>query len=582
MQIPIDDPTASLTRSQLSEDQHTAASVFVLDQMARRLALVTALMAALVPLVGIPYFASTDISNLFFITPSLLLAVGIGIYRKRLSAQVIAAAFALVMCGLVFNAVRLHGLLHPMVVLLVIALGALALLTTRRSTIIGGILMFGTAFFMTLSLRLDQVGGELFSLTMAHVAELITWLALGGFNTWIAVYVLSALVYELEISNIAERREREHRWLAERGAQQSEEQMRRILDNAPVGITLLDEKGDIIGWNRVNEMFLGVSSEKMLGTAFHDFLCQVDPQHPLLVKLDELYRGRPFFNLVFDVASRRGVAHFMMSGKPIFDEAGRVCGAVTVGADITNVIRGVNDVRQERHSEEVAQLAHDIRSPLMALGLSVEVLQMLLENEQPDLERIRAKLPIIQQQQEHAAEVVEGYYSTLNNRDTPQVSLSPGSLAEMAATVLRASFQSQDIALEVDSTLAEGEAVSTHSVLVRQILINLLANARDAVLAIAERSDIQGWVRLVVEPSGDQIIYSVSDNGGGRLPIDPEVLFNRGFTTKPVGEGTGMGLFIGRATAQHIGGSLDVIQGEHGLIFQLSLPRIDPHASEHF
>jgi len=242
MQIPIDDPTASLTRAQLSEDQHTAASASVLDQMARRLALGTALMAALVPLVGIPYFASTDISNLFFITPSLLLAVGIGIYRKRLSAQVIAAAFALVMCGLVFNAVRLHGLLHPMVVLLVIALGALALLTTRRSTIIGGILMFGTAFFMTLSLRLDQVGGELFSLTMAHVAELITWLALGGFNTWIAVYVLSALVYELEISNIAERREREHRWLAERGAQQSEEQMRRILDNAPVGITLLDER----------------------------------------------------------------------------------------------------------------------------------------------------------------------------------------------------------------------------------------------------------------------------------------------------------------------------------------------------
>jgi CheY-like chemotaxis protein len=112
-----------------------------------------------------------------------------------------------------------------------------------------------------------------------------------------------------------------------------------------------------------------------------------------------------------------------------------------------------------------------------------------------------------------------------------------------------------------------------------QVLHNLLSNARDAVAAggdISLRAD-------VVENAGmpPRLEVRVSDSGTG---IDPQYLatiFEPFVTTKPVGQGTGLGLSTARAIAVAHGGTLEVSStpGE-GATFTLSLPWLSDFAPD--
>lgn len=83
-----------------------------------------------------------------------------------------------------------------------------------------------------------------------------------------------------------------------------------------------------------------------------------------------------------------------------------------------------------------------------------------------------------------------------------------------------------------------------------QVIMNLVANAIDAIQAVSEEGVI------TITTSSDETWYriSVADTGAGLAPGSEDKLFEPFFTTKPVGQGTGLGLSI----------SFGIIQGHHG------------------
>src|SRR5581483_3742517 len=103
--------------------------------------------------------------------------------------------------------------------------------------------------------------------------------------------------------------------------------------------------------------------------------------------------------------------------------------------------------------------------------------------------------------------------------------------------------------------------------LLRQIVINLLTNAFDAV----ERG---GQVALGASCEADDVLVSVTDTGAGIAPEDLRRIFEPFYTTKGRGKGTGLGLAICRELAAALGGSITVrsAQGE-GSTFVVRLPR---------
>ena len=109
--------------------------------------------------------------------------------------------------------------------------------------------------------------------------------------------------------------------------------------------------------------------------------------------------------------------------------------------------------------------------------------------------------------------------------------------------------------------------------LLRQILINLLSNAFDAIAAIAKG----GHVTVSAATSHGRVDIAVSDTGAGISPEDQQSIFEPFYTTKGRGKGTGLGLAICRELSKALGGSIEVesTMGK-GSTFTVHLPMHGP------
>jgi two-component system NtrC family sensor kinase len=102
----------------------------------------------------------------------------------------------------------------------------------------------------------------------------------------------------------------------------------------------------------------------------------------------------------------------------------------------------------------------------------------------------------------------------------------------------------------------------------QQVLLNLLNNA---IWASKGRSEAEIEVRAFPENGG--VILSVEDHGQGIAPEDLEKVFLPFFTTKPVGQGTGLGLSTAYGIVQSMGGEMSVASAPgSGSLFTVRLP----------
>ncbi|MEI8354517.1 MAG: HAMP domain-containing sensor histidine kinase [Deltaproteobacteria bacterium] len=104
--------------------------------------------------------------------------------------------------------------------------------------------------------------------------------------------------------------------------------------------------------------------------------------------------------------------------------------------------------------------------------------------------------------------------------------------------------------------------------LLKQILLNLIMNALQAM-------ELSGG-KLLVETSpgnADSVCFSIADNGPGIPAENIERIFDRYFTTKKPGEGTGLGLFVTKSLVENMGGEVVVTcRNGGGTIFTVTLP----------
>jgi signal transduction histidine kinase len=110
-----------------------------------------------------------------------------------------------------------------------------------------------------------------------------------------------------------------------------------------------------------------------------------------------------------------------------------------------------------------------------------------------------------------------------------------------------------------------------------RVILNLINNAFYAVNARQKMEQDSGYkplVTLTTSKQGDQVVIEVADNGTGMPEQVKEKIFQPFFTTKPTGEGTGLGLSLSYdiVTKGH-GGSINVSTSTNqGTVFSVQLP----------
>ena len=103
-----------------------------------------------------------------------------------------------------------------------------------------------------------------------------------------------------------------------------------------------------------------------------------------------------------------------------------------------------------------------------------------------------------------------------------------------------------------------------------QVLINLLVNAGQA---IKQNGHITISTRSVIEEAQELVVIKITDDGCGIPPAHLETIFQPFYTTKPVGEGTGLGLYISLTIIESLGGQIWVESKlNRGTTFTIQLP----------
>ncbi len=247
-------------------------------------------------------------------------------------------------------------------------------------------------------------------------------------------------------------------------------------------------------------------------------------------------------------------------------------------------------LRQARKLESIGTMAggiaHDFNNILSAILGYAE----LVRNELPAVSSVYKRQDQVVKAAMRAKELVKRILLFSRRTDQERVPVQPHLIIEEVVKLLEPSIPGT---IEIKENFPGCGSILADPTQVHQVVMNLATNAFHAM---REKGGVLGLAlsRIKITPPdialnnlklapGNYAKLEVSDSGHGIDPITREKIFNPYFTTKPKGEGTGLGLAVVNGIVKSYGGYIDVYSEPGiGTSFHVYFPAldIDVHADE--
>jgi len=196
--------------------------------------------------------------------------------------------------------------------------------------------------------------------------------------------------------------------------------------------------------------------------------------------------------------------------------------------------------------EMATGIAHEINQPLSIIRVAADGLNAYFKRKDPGTMEEEATESIIGQI-DRASAIINNMRSFVRAGSDPPESADLAEPVKAAISFFKEQFRIHGIALNVSLSDNLPE-VRTDPQKFEQIVVNLLSNAR---YAVDKKDEISGKeyqkrvaVRLGYDEGGDTVVFEIEDNGIGMTPEVLDRCMEPFYTTKDVGEGTGIGLSI--------------------------------------
>jgi signal transduction histidine kinase len=228
--------------------------------------------------------------------------------------------------------------------------------------------------------------------------------------------------------------------------------------------------------------------------------------------------------------------------------------------------RRAQDARATMLEALAASLAHELNQPLASIVTSADAATRWLDRPEPDLEEARARLRRIAADGHSAAAIIDSVRRAFGKRPSRREPVDLAALIREVVELTRADAKLAGASVAVDIA-GDVPPIRADAVQLRQALLNLLANAVDAV------AGVPGGPRTIRvacsrKPDGG-VAISVTDSGVGLG--DKEHAFDPFHSTKP--QGMGLGLMICRTIVEAHGGRVTGnANTPRGAVFEIVLP----------
>jgi PAS domain S-box-containing protein len=382
---------------------------------------------------------------------------------------------------------------------------------------------------------------------------------------------------------------------------EGEQRYRRLIEAViDYAIFQLDVEGNITTWNPGAQRIKGYSPAEIIGKHFSLFYTAEDRQAglPAQALRDAAERGK-YEAEGLRVRKDGGRFHALVVIDPIRDERGKLIGFAKVTRDITERVNTQKALRETQEQLAVSQkmeaigqlsggIAHDFNNLLMIVQGNLESAQRHSRDvPNPNLQR---SLGNAMRGAQRAAALTSRLLAFSRRQPLDPKPLDVNRFLAGAAEFLQRSL-GERVQVEAAGTagLWDVEVDVNH---LESALVNLVINARDAmpgggkvIIEAANAHLDEQYVRANPEAaSGQFVMLSVSDTGGGMAGDVLARAFEPFFTTKEPGQGTGLGLSQVYGFVKQSGGHIK-IYSEHGqgTTVKIYLPRLtrrDPEIEE--
>jgi PAS domain S-box-containing protein len=217
--------------------------------------------------------------------------------------------------------------------------------------------------------------------------------------------------------------------------------------------------------------------------------------------------------------------------------------------------------------EMAASIAHEVNQPLTAVTNNGNACLRLLANHHLEPDVLRRALEEIVADGIRASAVLARIRAFVKKAPLEKIALDINDVIQ--EVLVLAGRELEEHQVSIDRRLKTGlPLVLADRVQLQQVLLNLIKNGLDAMIAVANRPRLL-WVQSGVDESGD-VFVAVSDSGTG-FASEMDRVFTPFFTTKP--DGMGMGLSISRSLVESHGGRLWAAPNSpYGAVFSFTLP----------
>jgi PAS domain S-box-containing protein len=385
-----------------------------------------------------------------------------------------------------------------------------------------------------------------------------------GLAPVVAVSLRSWIIIAMDI---AERKRTEEK------LRNAAEEWRITFDSIPTPVSLQSKDFKILRINKAYADLFNVNPEDIIGKTCYELVHKMDKP---IAECPHIKMLEAQDSSVVEIHDAELDKFLEITVSPIMNSQNEIVASIHIIRDITQVKKAEEEKRQLQEKAEIssrlasvgemaAGIAHEINNPLTGvIGFS----DMLLERDLPP--DMKEQVEIIADGSRRVADIVKRLLTFARQHKPVKAMVDINALIDNTLNMRNYVLKTNNISVNTNYDL-NLPLITVDPGQIQQVFLNLIINAEYSM----KKTGKPGNLTVTTKKVGDKVQISFADNGTGISHENKKRLFQPFFTTKPVGEGTGLGLSLSRSIITEHKGTINVeSESGKGATFIIELPVI--------